>query len=114
MICNHMFYSMGINVCQKNDSQFCECSIISSLMDHITRESDLRHTIYILKDLLEDLHYDDVNEYLQKKGICPSCYMRMCECLSEESESDSDSDSDTDTTPSKSGIAGSANERLNK
>lgn len=74
MICNHMFYSMSINVvyqCQKNDSQFCECSIISSLMDHITRESDLRHTIYILKDLLEDLHYDDVNEYLQKKVFVP-------------------------------------------
>lgn len=34
----------------------------------------------------------------------------MCECLSEESESNSD----TDTTPSKSEMAKSTNEGLNK
>lgn len=67
------------------------------IMSHI--ENDLRHTISVLKDLLENNHCDGVGNYLYRKGICPSCYLcaEHCQCPPEsdtESESDSVSDSD--------------------
>jgi hypothetical protein len=49
---------------------------------------ELLGVISVLRNLLGNLHYDEVSSYLEKYGYCGECYSTSDNCLCNNSDSE--------------------------